>query len=165
MTVRRTCFQRSSGLPLSSSVWRLWIVVLATVAVTTPVVVCMAIPWQVDAFFFRELRLPHYERLLGFRVGDVRGVTATIECGVEPVSHYGLIAVEPGGVFDRLGFRQGDWLVRYHHGAETGFLFDLRGACSDPRTIHLLASNAPRDVADVRSVVLRPSDLPRELCP
>ncbi len=160
-----TFFQRRSGPTTRPSTWLLWSVVIVTVAVTIPIVVYLAIPWQIDAFFFRELRLPHYERLLGFRVGEVRGDTATIEFGVEPVSRYGLIAVEPGGVFDRLGFRQGDWLVRYHHGAEIGFQFDLRDACSGPRTIHLVASNAPRDVAAVRSVVLRPSDLPRELCP
>lgn len=62
-----------------------------------------------------ELELPHLERQLGFTLGKV---LTTGPYG--PTNRDAVIAVEPGGVFDRAGVRPGDLLQGYLYGSRYG---------------------------------------------
>lgn len=94
-----------------------------------------------------EFVAPKLQQEFGFRIGDV-----------EPGHHgLGIVAVEPGGVFDQAGFRPGDIPVGYVHGF-VGFYHHLNSARGKVATVRILR---PEDGGDWKKLRRRSVVVPR----
>ncbi len=80
-----------------------------------------------------ELELPHLEGQLGFTLGTV---FTTGPYG--PTNRDAVIAVGPGGAFERAGVRPEDLLFGYKHGFRAGLALDLLSHRGETVELHFL---------------------------
>lgn len=132
--------------PLRS--WLLFVVLGAVLAFAA----FLAFGNEIYDYYVWEYVRPELERELGFRIGRIQ---VTGEHG--PYAVPAIVAVEPGGVFDRAGFRPGDIPVGYVHGF-VGFYHQLHSARGKATTLHIVRAE---DGGDWRKARDRSVAVPR----
>jgi len=125
-----------------------WWFLAFVVLFALPFVIVIASHREVYDWYLVQFVEPELEQLLGFRLGEIPLV--------EPERSYvisAIVAVVPGGIFDKAGVREGDIPYGYVHGIRSGFVRHLhhrRGANVNLRFVNRIDADTgkwvPRDV-------------------
>ena len=109
-----------------------WWYVAAMLIILT-LVLGLVFQYGIYSWYLQEFIEPKLEISLGFRGGILR-----IEDDSGSHNVYAVVAVSPGGVFERAGVRPGDIPDGYSHGVRSGFvnhIFDSRGGVARLRFV------------------------------
>ncbi len=110
-----------------------WLLFCLQLLVVLPVVQLSLLGNYSFGWVLVELELPRLESQLGFTLGRV---FTTGPCGTTHSD--AVIAVGPGGAFDRAGVRPGDLLFGYKHGFRADLAFDLLSHRGQTVELHFL---------------------------
>jgi len=111
-----------------------WWYLAITVMVTLPIILAFSFMNQLWGFYVVRFVEPEVERELGFE-----GEPVPIQAIEGPSQIYAIVAVTPGGVFDRAGVKVGDVPAGYIHGQRAEFISQLHDGRGHDVTLHLLS--------------------------
>jgi hypothetical protein len=122
--------ERSAGTVLFAQLQR-WLVLVLILALVGGATILLFAGNIYDVYMM-EFIAPQLEKDLGFRIGKIKVVDGGRQFEVPAI-----VIVQPGGVFGRAGFLQGDIPTGYMHGF-VGFYYHLNGARGREATIRVL---------------------------
>ncbi len=123
---------------------QLVVIVVSLAAIGT--VVVLAVPYDVDAWYWREVVGPALREDLGFETGRI-----DVNVRAEQLRMFAVTSVRPGGAFDRADIRSGDV---FFPGGDSAFYSTLKKARGTVATLDL---RRPPDWRPVRVTVEVPS--------
>ena len=107
------------------------VIVLAAVGIMG----LLATPYDVDAWYWREVVGPALREDLGFETGRV-----DVNFGDDQMRLFAVTSVRPGGAFDRADIRTGDVFFSYHGHADSEFYSILEEARGTVATLEFRRS-------------------------